>query len=89
MILNKFGKPGIQIQWNTYLARANKCDCYHKDGKGVQQGIWFNLEVANIPFLSTMLDPFSNDFKNAKAIVEEVVILSVMAMGINDRIVTL
>ena len=56
-----------------YATRENKCHCLTKDGEGVQHGIWFNLEVVNIPFFSTMIDPFSNDFKNVKATVEHVV----------------
>ena len=35
-----------------------------------------DLEVLNIPFLSTMLDPGSGDFKNVKRIVERTVRVS-------------
>ena len=55
------------------MVEANKCDCFPKDDEGANDGVWFTLEVINIPYYSTMANPNHTDFKKVKKIVEEAV----------------
>ena len=34
------------------MVEANRCECHPKDDEGANDGIWFTLEVINIPYYS-------------------------------------
>ena len=53
--------------------KENECTCDPKDNEGAKDGVWIDLEIFNIPFLSTMSDPSSEDFVNVKKVVERTV----------------
>ena len=55
------------------MVEENACECYPKDDDGSDGGIWFELEVINIPFYQTMFNPNNTDFKNVKKAVEKAV----------------
>ena len=55
------------------MSLENECACEAKEGVGSGYGQWVDLELLNVPFLSTMLDPASSDFKSVKRIVETTV----------------
>ena len=55
------------------MVEANRCECHPKDDEGANDGVWFSLEVINIPYYSSMSHPNNTDFKKVKKIVEEAV----------------
>ena len=55
------------------MVAANNCSCHPKDDEGANDGVWFTLEVINIPYYSSMSHPNNTDFKKVKKIVEEAV----------------
>ena len=61
------------------MIEANKCECYPKDDDGSDGGVWFTLEVINIPYYKTMSNPNTTDFKKVKKIVEETVCIKDLA----------
>ncbi len=59
----------------------NKCKCYPKDDKGSDEGIWFHMEIINIPFFSDMADPNKGLFRQAKIIIEQVVSAKIILLN--------